>query len=117
MTSRSRPARPRATGTPPREHVSPLAAVVFDLDEHDVLAIGDDLDEIETLDDTWVEADDDTVMTSTAGPAEPDLAAPHGYAPGLSDDEVDAIVGGLTRELCRAAPRQSTDRDRRRRGA
>lgn len=57
------------------------------------------IDDVETLDDTWVEADEDTVIE-----LEPDTAelapAARGYAPGLTQDEVDAIIVELTRELC-----------------
>lgn len=58
--------------------------MIWELDEHDLVAIDDD-----------VEAQDDAGLVSL------DDAPTSTYAPGLSDDEVDAIVAGLTRELCR----------------
>lgn len=79
---------------------SAIAAIVFDLDEQDLVAL-DDEDDVETIDEAWLEPDDDTVIDVDPDATDVRVASPSGYPPGLDDAEVHALIGSLTAELCR----------------
>ena len=76
-----------------------LATVVFDL--HDITILDDDDDdEIEALDEeTIIELEPDATQAIVVRTSR--------YPPGLADDELHALVGRLTQELCRRVPRAS----------
>ncbi len=83
--------------------------MVFDLDEHDVEELADDEladDAVETIDEAWLEPVDETVMELLPEDTAARRVPPSRYPPGLADDEVHAIVGLLTTELCRRGSRQ-----------
>lgn len=88
--------------------------MVFDLDEYDVEEIDvaaldeDELSEdgVETIDEAWLEPVDETVMELLPEDTAARRVAPSRYPPGLADDEVHAIVGLLTTELCRRGSRR-----------
>ncbi len=101
MPARSGSLRTRAVA--PDAHPSALTAVVFDLDEHDVEELDDD---VETIDDAWLEPVDETVMELLPEDTAARHVPPSRYPPGLADDEVHAIVGLLTTELCRRGSRR-----------
>ena len=88
---------------------------MFEVDERDVTALEDD-EVIEAIDDNWLEPDfDDTVIDTDPEATDVRRVASSGYPPGLSDDEVAALIGHLTRELCRRG-REPSRRAAQRRG-
>ena len=102
MPARSGSQRTRAVAPDARPWA--LTAVVFDLDEHDVEEL--DVDGVETIDDAWLEPVDETVMELLPEDTAARRVPPSRYPPGLADDEVHAIVGLLTMELCRSGSRR-----------
>lgn len=102
MPARSGSQRTRAVA--PNARPSALTAVVFDLDEQDVEEL--DIDGVETIDDAWLEPVDETVMELLPEDTAARRVPPSRYPPGLADDEVHAIVGLLTTELCRRGSRR-----------
>lgn len=79
-----------------------MAAIAFDLDERDLLALDDD---DEAGDETLIDVEpDDDVTSSDACPR---------YPPGLDDDALHVVVARLTSELCgRGSTRRRIDRRR-----
>lgn len=73
--------------------------MAFELDERDLIAVDAD-DDVETIDDNWLEPADDTVIDTDPEATDARITRSSGYPPGLGDDEVHALVGRLTRELC-----------------
>lgn len=71
---------------------------MFDL--HDITIIDDDDDEIEALDEeTVIELEPDATQAIVVRTSR--------YPPGLADDELHALVGHLTQQLCRRVPSRS----------
>jgi hypothetical protein len=70
----------------------PLAEAVFDLDEADLVVLDDGTLDLE---ETIVEADPEATRVLAR--------AESGFPPGLGDVELQALIGQITRELCRRA--------------
>jgi hypothetical protein len=72
--------------------------VIFDLDDLDGIELEDG--EIETIDGAWLEPVDDTVIEADPEGTSVRVTGSPGYPAGLDADELDAVIGRLTRELC-----------------
>jgi len=77
---------------------SALTAEVFDLDELELVEVEDD--DLETIDEAWLEPVEETVAELLPEDTAARHVPPSRYPPGVGDDEVHAIVGHLTAELC-----------------